>query len=369
MRLRQLALILPCHVATDATSAPDLGAALSLPSTKSSNDQSLGTSRFEAYGPTISVTLSDPIASNTPSTASLVSNERSMSIGRQYEGLAAKLAARFRLSSASSIAGDTAQMPSEFSDGYMIDDGNVMLRPPSECHHDQSVKHFFPLFGGLGPMIRPELTYEIGSKKNQTPGVDNRPFPFKLPWVNAVSCGIKWRPYSTYKQGEGYGHKLMSTPHFMRCGASVALPKSDSGCRKSITTNRRTLDLDVSYLGDGSQGGRIEVLIGKISPYLMPKSTDHQQNNHLLACFAINKPHASKASSLEYLRGSIGVSLPAFLRKKCTRILLSPSYDFVNDNARLVASGAVGLSGQTSVILRLDSDDSTLTVTRALDER
>ena len=358
MHVRHLALIWPCYVLADT--APG-GAAVSLPST----------SRFEAYGPSVSVTVRDPIMSNTRSKASLVSkNERSMSIESQFEGLAAKLAARFRISSASSFAGDTAQMPSKFSDGYMIDDGNILLGPPPECRirWSDSLRN-----------VQPELTYEIRSKKNQTLGVDNRPFPFKLPWMNAVSCGIKWRPYSTYKPGEGYGHKLMSTPHLVRCAASIVLPtlsriltllwKFDGGYRESISTNGRTLDLDVSYLDDSSGGGRIQVLLGKTSPYLMPKSTDHRQNNHLLACFAINKSHLSMVSSLEYLKGSIGVSLPAFLRNQCTRILLSPSYDFVNDKARLVASGFVGSSGQTSAILRLDSDDSTLSVIRALDDR
>jgi hypothetical protein len=65
---------------------------------------------------------------------------------------------------------------------------------------------------------------------------------------------------------------------------------------------------------------------------------------------------------------------PSFMRSKIgvlrgKGVSVSPSYDFEEGLARCVVSGDVGSSGQTRAVLRLDADDSTLTVVRALDER
>jgi len=73
---------------------------------------------------------------------------------------------------------------------------------------------------------------------------------------------------------------------------------------------------------------------------------------------------------LEYLRGSLHLPPPFFLRDKFRKgVCLSPSYDFVDGRARCVLSGEVGSSGRTMAVLRLDAEDSTLTVVRRLDER
>lgn len=391
-----------------ANYASEVGAALSSSSSDapySLDDESIANlSRFETYGPTMTITLRDPITSSRSSrkikpistSKALVSSENSMSIDSQFEGLAAKLAARFHISSETSSSVEPKQTPPQFINGYMLDGGNVMLGPPSDSKHDQPAKQFFPLLGGLGSVprwsdcvksIQPELAYEVRSRATSNNIEDTRPFPGTLPWVNAVSCGLKWRPFPTYKPGEGYGHKLMSAPHYVRCGASISFPrvskilrpwKSAGGDELSCNdlSRKRSLDMDLTYLDDSSRkGGRVEVLLGKSSPHLRPQSSDQTQysrrNNHVLACFATGKGSSqpSLSSSIEYIRGSIYVPLPAFLHKRSKGLSLSPSYDFIEGKARLCASGDVGTAGRTSAVLRLDSDDSTLTLVRALDDR
>jgi hypothetical protein len=363
-------------------------------------------SKFETYGPTMTITLRDAPTrkyyrsrSQQRVSTALVSKENQMSIDNQLEGLVAKLAERFHISLSSSASTDPSQTSPQFNNGYMLDGGNIVLGPTSESRHDQSAKQFFPLLGGLGPMmhwsdyvknLQPELSYEIRSRRGDTGDSNNevdatRPFP-GLPWVNAVSCGLKWRPFPIYKPGEGYGHRLLSSPHYVRCGVSIGVPRVSriltprkpnirNHERGTELPKKKSLDLDVTYLDNNNcKGGRMEVLLGKSAPYLKPQSTKQtvgsRRDNHILAYFATDgKQKSSLASSIEYLRGSIHVPLPAFLHKKITKgMSVSPMYDFINKKAGLVISGD-GVSGRTSAVLRLDSDDSTLTVVRALDER
>ena len=370
--------------------------------------------KFDIYGPTMTLTLRDPIMPSrgnhlsrtvARSKKALASDDKPMSIDSSFEGFAAKLAARFRISTASSTSTELSQAPPIFENGYMVEDGNIMLGPPSESYHDQSTKQFFPLLGGLTSMVRwsesiknmqPELGYEIKSRTDSTYDKeigDMRPFPHHLPFVNAVSCGIKWRPFPTYKPGEGYGHKLLSSPHYVRLGSSIRLPplarilrpwKSDATVDRSDDNicSKKSLELDVTYRDDSNRkGGRVEVLLGKSLPHLHPQSSErYRSNNHILACFATGRPsgqerdnseaQSSLESCIEYLRGSIHVPLPSFLHKMCSEgVAVSPSYDFVDKKFRTVASGNVGTSGRSSAVLRLDPDDSTLTLVRRLDEQ
>ncbi|KAL7515444.1 hypothetical protein ACHAXN_013511 [Cyclotella atomus] len=332
-------------------------------------------SKFETYGPTMTVVLRDltmSLRSKRPLIArskSLVSNEIPMS----FEGLAAKLAARFRISSESSASIEPPQTPTQFANGYMLDSGKIMLGP-SRSRYDESTKQFFPALGGQGSIMRwsdcimniqPELAYEVRSRDNVVDQEDSRPFPRSLPWLNAVSCGLKWRPFPTYKPREGYGHKLMSAPHYARCGTSICLPRV-FGIRK------RRADIALTYHDDSTRnGGTIEVLLGKSGSCWQPQCIDQnihrQRNNHILACFSRGKNDGR--STFEYVRGSLYLPLPSFLHKSSKGVSVSPSFDFVDNKPRLVVSGDVGVRGRTSAVLRLDSDDSTLTVVRALDER
>eukprot|EP00804_Cyclotella_cryptica_P001656 CCRYP_009033-RA/>CCRYP_009033-RA protein AED:0.24 eAED:0.24 QI:178/1/1/1/1/1/2/918/553 len=413
-----------------AADAADVGAAHFSPGVSSVVTSSpIDTSeKFQSYGPTLTLTLRDPSvpsiadarsrtnSKNTALVSSQVSNvppnyvRPSMSIESSFGGLSARLAALFRINSSASPVSEPSQSPSRFASGYMVDGGNIILGPPSESSHDKLTKDFFPLFGGLGQLkslsdcvgnMQPEIAYEIKTRATSTYGdddrnnniheIDWRPFPKTLPWVTAVSCGLKWWPFPTYKPGEGYGHKLMSVPHFVRCGATICLPRV-SGIlkpwRTSVNNNqssgtvikRKNLDFDVTYLDDVNRhGGRLEVLLGRSTPYLKPRFVEHSrnpgQNNHILACFTTGsrkgklEGKSPSAPSIEYLRGSFRVLLPSFLRNRTQQgVSVAPSYDFVEGKARFVVSGGVGTSGRTSAVLRFDSDDSTLTVVRALDE-
>ena len=365
--------------------------------------------RFETYGPSFTVTLSDPVISPQSGPLSrafskskaLVSSEKPLSIDSQFEGLAAKIAARFRISSASSTSLEPMQTPSEYPYGYMLDGGSVMLGPPSEFRYDQHAKRTFPLIGSMMRWsdyirnVHPEMAYEIRSRVESSNGeqnkerVDVRPFPETLPWMNSVSCGLKWRCFPSYKPEEDYGHKLLSLPHYFRCGTSICMPrvskiltswKRHSGDSELANTmsNKRSLDLEVTYRDDSyRQGGQVEFLVGKSSSSLQPKSA-HQtassrRNNHILARFTTGmynrKQQSSLVSAIEYLRGSVYIPLPEFLHKRCSGMSLSTSYDFIDRKPRVVVSTDVGVSGRTSAVLRLDSNDSTLTVVRSLDER
>jgi hypothetical protein len=356
--------------------AADVDVAPSSPSSPQHSHKSLGQlSKFETYGPTITVILRDPTLSsrsNRPLIAkskSLVSNDIPMS----FESLAAKLAARFRIASETSASMERSQTPTQFANGYMVDSGKIMLGPPSQSRHDQSAMQLFPALGGSGSMtswsdciinIQPELTYKVRSRVHNNNAEDMRPFPHSLPWVNAVSCGLKWRPFPTYNPGEGYGHKLMSVPHYVQCGTSICLPRV-------LGIGKRSVNIDVTYHDDSTRkGGRVELLLGKSSPYLHPQREDQntsRRNNHILTCLSTGKNGGRPA--FEYIRGSLYLPLPSFLHKSSKGVSVSPSFDFVDNRARLVVSGDVGTRGRTSAVLRLDSDDSTLTVVRALDER
>jgi hypothetical protein len=381
------------------------------------------TSKFQSYGPTLTLTLRDPFVPSLDNGRSKKNSKRnalessqvsnippnyappSMSVGSSFGGLSARLAALFHINSSASAASlEPSQSSSRFANGYMIDGGNIILGPPSESSHDKPTKDCFPLFGGLGQLrswsdcvgnMQPEISYEVKTRTNRNNNIheiDWRPFPRSLPWVTAVSCGLKWRPFPTYKPGEGYGHKLMSVPHFVRCGAKVSLPRfssiltpwrttARSNESSDMTFKQRNLDLDVTYLDDiARHGGRLEVLLGRSTPYLKPRFAERgsnpYQNNHILACFKTGSRKGTfegkspATPSIEYLRGSFRVSLPSFLSNMSPQeVSVAPSYDFVEDKARFVISGGVGTSGRTSAVLRFDSDDSTLTVVRAIDER
>mmetsp|Transcript_40588 Transcript_40588/g.71371 ORF Transcript_40588/g.71371 Transcript_40588/m.71371 type:complete len:620 (-) Transcript_40588:227-2086(-) len=366
-------------------------------------------------------------------------------------GLSSKLGALFHISSSSSTTNNgqtTSSSPtsttSQFADGYMLDDGEIFLDPPSAASgSSSSSRGLFSiremgsgiLSGGWGSSkswsecaqnVHPELRYEMKTKEQHSSsnddGGDTRPFPATIPWLSGISCGMIWTPFPTYKPGypEGYGHKLMSVPHYIRCGARLSLPRFSTTVRNfrftsrgisnsftmenndgsSSNNNRSTkkdLDLGVTYRDSlyRPDSGTLELLVGRSSPSLPPPKSNeidnrqsllpsdkYRRRNHLLVRLATGhkgKPtdstpsnQKSILSSIEYAKGSFRMPTPFFLRNNNNNtnggISVSPSFDFVEGTARCVFSGDVGSSGRTRAVLRLDVEDSTLTLVRALDD-
>ena len=231
----------------------------------------------------------------------------------------------------------------------------------------------------------------------------------------------------------GYGHKLLlSKPHFVRARAKISIPRFSSlvqggltskslGIAKQFTlvndddgggggggdsnsinhsknnnNNSKEVDLSITYQkrpystshycrGDGT----VELVLGTSISTLSPATTSqsraildkYRKNNHLLVRLGTGRgiggtsnTNGSKRglrmiplSSIEYVKGSFRIPNPLFLCRK--GVSISPSYNFLEGNARCVFSGDVGSSGRTRAVLRLDAFDSTLTVVRALDDK
>lgn len=129
--------------------------------------------------------------------------------------------------------------------------------------------------------------------------------------------------------------------------------------------------------------GTMEIALGGIGSDLPPSvamrsdeaRTSTRARNHLLVRLAVGRGGGGgggtkliAGDTLEYIRGSFRLPNPLFfLRGRGMSVM--PSYNFVDGSARCVLSSDVGSTGRTRAVLRLDADDSTLTIVRALDER
>jgi len=405
--------------------------------------------KFESHGPTLTLTLRNPSTTTLLGGASSERKIKKLWPGGAREtdrpkpppstveddgmfGLSSKLAALFHISSPAATtngrAPPSSSDASRFADGYMLDDGEIFLDPPSETSEESSSRGLFSMrdmLGGWGSVkstwsecvmnIHPEVRYEMKTRENDEDDNDARPFPETAPWLSAISCGMIWSPFPIYKTGypEGYGHKLLSVPHYVRCGARLSLPRISSMVRnwrstsrgitstftlsKNDPTTKRDLDLGVTYLENPyrANSGKLELLVGRSIPTLAPakRDVDNDNNplktalpsdyecrrrNHLLVRFATGRQKGKTIevsdqnpilSSIEYVKGSFRMPTPFFLRTRYNdRISVSPSFDVAEGMARCTFSGDVGSSGRTRAVLRLDAEDSSLTVVRALDD-
>jgi hypothetical protein len=387
--------------------------------------------KFEARGPTLTVTLRDPSSTALIGSSGSDRNSKSnlMSKMQQYRdaqrrmpedddgtfGISSRLAALFHITPSTAVANGQSNMVSQqFADGYMMDDGEVLLSPPSETAVEGSTTtgSLFPLSGLAGGLtkwsrnwseclsnVHPEMRYEISTRQSSPStndaGVrDTKPFS-SLPWLSSASCEIAWRPFPVRKAGEEHG---INSPHYFRTVASLSLPRI-SNLWKSFTSDKqvrlkaRDLDVGITYRdGISSSSGRVptvELLLGRTRPSLPPpnffgstariksilKSDKYRRNNHLMVRLATGGENGAQTGSniatVEYIRASLRLSTPSFLRRfrnnRGKGVTVMPSYDFKESKARCVLSGDVGSTGRTRAVLRLDVDESTLTLVRALD--
>ena len=430
--------------------------------------------KFETYGPTLTLTLRDPSTTTLlgggigdrgrsklwPFTDKHYNKEVTKIKPLQQEaagddgtfGLSSKLAAIFHITPTtySQPSSSSSTTSSKFDDGYMLDDGEIFLDPPAGSSSSKSRGLFSIREMGNSILksnewgkswaqsVHPEMQFEMKTREQQSTtatgtancnesnpndvvhAVDTRPFPDTAPWLSGISCGMKWSPFPIYKAGytgDGYGHKLLSVPHYIRCGAKISLPRFSSMIRQSLrqSTSRgsggnialvdqtREINLGITYQENPYQSdtGTVELLLGRVRSSLPPaaklstmkksllsSSDKYRRNNHFLVRLSTgrrrhrggaattysNENNNSMLSSIEYIKGSFRMPTPSFMRSKIgvlrgKGVSVSPSYDFEEGLARCVVSGDVGSSGQTRAVLRLDADDSTLTVVRALDER
>lgn len=251
--------------------------------------------------------------------------------------------------------------------------------------------------------LHPDIRYEVESKAT--------PFPESAPWLTGLDGGMVWSPFPAYKPGypEGYGHKLLSVPHFVRCGARLSLPRLAALLRRSTSQGitgdftsaedarwrKRDLELGAAYRESPYRpGGTLDLRLGRARSHLPPPTpadvaaaADYRKNNHLLVRLAIGRPTGPTRSavgspnqifaSIERASGSFRLPAPSlpFLRDRFgrsdgRRVFVAPSFDFREGRARCAVFGDVGRAGRTRAVLRLDSEEeTTLTVVRALDDR
>ena len=175
-----LVVVIKCHHnvvhAASATSNPSLSIT-PVKTTIRSNNTTTYTSfldKFETHGPTLTVTLRDP--STTALIGSSGSDGRNskpnlMSKLQQYRedqrrmpevddgtfGISSKLAALFHITPSTAVISSQNNMVSkQFADGYMMDDGEVLLSPPSEtaregCKHMTSKSEVIKIYSQPTP--------------------------------------------------------------------------------------------------------------------------------------------------------------------------------------------------------------------------
>jgi len=414
--------------------------------------------KFETRGPSLTLTLRDPStvtllsgsSSSSGITSKLWPSKRDVSATKKAPviqdnddgtfGIYSKLATIFHITPTSNN-GQPQSTPSQFTDGYMLDDGEIFLDPPTTALSNGKSRGLFSIremgnsilgngWGRSLENVHPEIQYEMKTREQHSTTlngneevVDTRPFPDSAPWLTGISCGMIWSPFPIYKTGypEGYGHKLLSVPHYVRCGAKLSLPRVSSlvrqAWRQSVGVIRgksadqqhlqqpfkattRELNLGVTYQENPYQSdtGTVELLLGRSRSSIPPSAKlstmkksllsdddKYRRNNHFLVRLATGRSDKTNnkaattvrntLSSIEYIKGSFRMPTPSFMRNKgATRVLrgkgvsVSPSFDFVEGIPRCTVSGDVGKSGRTRAVLRVDIDDSTLTVVRALDE-
>ncbi|KAL9186254.1 hypothetical protein ACHAXT_005492 [Thalassiosira profunda] len=391
--------------------------------------------KFESRGPTLTLTLRDPSITTLLGGSDGGGDRKGKLWGNRGSPkpkrppgpdvetfpLAEKLGAIFHISSSAATTNGQGSAPksSKFADGFMLDDGEVFLDPPASAAEGGAAtsRGLFSIreVGGLisnggrtlsecAQNVHPELRYEMTTK--------SEPFPASAPWLSGLSCGMIWSPFPVYKLGypEGYGHKLLSVPHHLQCGARISLPRISAMVRSWRSTSngiasdfmvdrrpaRKDLDLGVTYRESPYRpGGSLELLLGRSRQTLSPANAkykgtandctlpnnpllrrkEYEGRNCLLLRLATGKAKGRTdknpiLSSIEYAKASCRLPTPFFLRTKYNdRLSVSPSFDFTNEVARCTFSGDVGSSGRTRAVLRLDSEDeSTLTVVRALDD-
>jgi len=376
--------------------------------------------KFEARGPMLIVTLRDPSSTTLIGSSGSDRNSKSNLTSKlqQYRdaqrrmpevddgtfGISSKLAALFHITPSTAVANGQSNMVSQqFGNGYMMDNGEVLLCPPSETAGERSTTtttgSLFPLSGLTGGLtqwsrnwpecignVHPEMRYEISTRQpSSSINGDTKPF-CSLPWLSSASCAIAWRPFPVRKAGEELG---VNSPHYFRAVASLSLPRI-SNLWKSLTSDKqvrlKARDLDVGFTcrSDSASGQlpTVELLLGRTRPSLPPpnfygstariksilKSDKYRRNNHLMVRLANG---GGKGATVEYVRASLRLSTPSFLRRfrnnRGKGVTVMPSYDFKDGKARCILSGDVGSTGRTRAVLRLDVDESTLTLVRALD--
>lgn len=384
--------------------------------------------KLEGRGPMLSITLRDPTTMTVGSSGSDSSSKSylmnkmqqhrdatSSSAQRRMPevddgtfGISSKLAALFHITPSTAVTSGQGYVESQFADGYMMDGGEVLLGPPSETAGEETaIGGLFPLSGLVGGWtkwsrnwlecisnVHPEIRYEVMTRRPSSTNNDadaagdTIPFP-SLPWLSSASCRMAWCPFTV--AGEDYGINRNLSPQYFCCGAKLSLPRISNiwkrfSSDKQMRFKARDLDVGLAYRDSrSSSGGTVELLLGRTRPGLPPpnfygsaariksflKSDQYRRNNHLLIRLAASGDEGAKINSrVQYARASFRLSTPSFLRfrnKRGKGVNVMPSYDFITGKARCVLSGDVGSTGRTRAVLRLDNDDSTLTLVKALD--
>jgi hypothetical protein len=253
---------------------------------------------------------------------------------------------------------------------------------------------------------------QTSEKKSDNDKDDVRPFPETMPWITGALCEATWSPFPIYSDIDDHSHELLCVPHFLRLCARVKLPQiksinslwqrlpmiSNSSVNINVGTTKilgqdgdvskytkttnvedgamNELDLGITYRNSNHSAlehGRRTldfVIEGCKSPLLssakpsrnkLMKRFPRTDSNHLLLRLG-GKRHTE---TVEYIRGSFRFPNPMKFLKDSSEITVMPSYDFAEGEARCILSS--DMSRRTRATLKLDADDTTLTIERAFD--
>lgn len=264
----------------------------------------------------------------------------------------------------------------------------------SECGSSWSnmMRDFNPAF---------HFAMQTREKNSDNDNDDVRPFPETMPWITEALCEITWSPFPI--SDIDHTHELPSVPQFLRLCARVKLPQitsmtsiwqrlpmiSNSSLIVTETytkitnvedTARNELDLGITYRDShysALEHGRktLDIVIEECGSSL-PSSTKLSSNvfmrqfprmdvtKYLLVRLGFGGKHHT--DSIDYIRGSFRFPNPIKFLKDSSEIMVLPSYDFVEGEARCILSS--DMSRRTRATLKLDADDTTLTIERVFDE-
>ena len=240
-------------------------------------------------------------------------------------------------------------------------------------------------------------------KRSNDDNDDVRPFPETMPWITGGLCEVTWSPFPIYCDTD-HTHELLSVPQFLRLFARVKLPQITSmtsmwhrlpmisnsrltsqdgdAVTDTKTTNVRDgalkeLDLGITYRDShysAIEHGRktLDIVIeecgsslpssAKLSSNVLMKRFPRKDTNHILVRLVGGKRYTD---TFDYIRGSFRLSNPMKFLNESSEITVMPSYDFVEGEARCILSTDV--SRRTRATLKLDADDTTLTIERVFD--
>lgn len=328
-------------------------------------------------------------------------------------GISSKLSALFQIGNTMT----TSLSSSEKGTSHNLDDEEHFFMdqkyPVSSASHKSKYgSSWSNMMRNFNPAIH--FAMQTREKKSNNDNDDVRPFPETAPWITGALCEVTWSPFPIYCDID-HTHELLSIPHFLRLCARVKLPPitsmasiwqqlpmpSNSGVNVNVgTTTTASQDGDVTTytkttnVGDGVRK-ELDLGITFRDSHYSALEHDRSTLDFVIRECGSSLPSSAKLSSnvlmkrfprmddskhplvrlvfgglrhtdtIDYISGSFRFPNPIKFLKDSSEITVMPSYDFVEGEARCILSS--DMSRRTRATLKLDADDTTLTIERVFD--